>query len=70
MKKLTKKQRTNRKQIQFVLMLFVGFIVVAFLTGCNTFEETFEAKMLEMQQQHITEWHEGVGITNEIKSES
>ena len=52
-----------------MLLLFVGFLVVAFLTGC-TFTETMERRMLEMQQQHITEWHKGVGITNEIKSES
>ena len=51
-------------------MLFVGFIVVAFLTGCNTFEETFEAKMLEMQQQHITDWHQGVNNETDTKSES
>ena len=70
MKKLTKKQRANRKQIQFVLMLFVGFIVVAFLTGCKTLEETFEAKMLEMQQQHITDWHRGVNNEIDLKSES
>ncbi len=51
-------------------MLFVGFIVVAFLTGCKTLEETFEAKMLEMQQQHITDWHRGVNNEIDLKSES
>ena len=63
---MTKKKLRQR---QFVLVLFVAFIVVAFLTGC-TFTETMERRMLEMQQQHITEWHQGAGITNEIKSES
>ncbi len=66
MRKLTLKKKRQR---QFVLLLFVGFLVVAFLTGC-TFTETMERRMLEMQQQHITEWHQGAGITNEIKSES
>lgn len=47
-------------------MLIVGFFVIAFLTGCDT----FEAKMLEMQQKHITDWHPGQEAWSKTNAET
>jgi hypothetical protein len=56
----------TKKQKQFIIMLIVGFFVIAFLTGCDT----FEAKMLEMQQKHITDWHPGQEAWSKTNAET